>query len=97
MVRKKFNKKEIILIIGGTIIVIFFLTFYTWHQIESIRIGYEIGKLEEKVLKLRKDVEQLETVKSSLLRLDRVERIAKEDLNLVSPKKEQIVYDEFSP
>lgn len=78
-----------------TIIVIFILTFYIWHQMESIRIGYEIGKLEEKVLTLRRQVDELQTEKSSLLSLDRVEKIAKEELNLVEPKKEQLVYDEF--
>jgi cell division protein FtsL len=64
---------------------------------ESIRIGYEIGKLEKKVLTLRKKVDELEAEKSSLLSLDRVEKIAKEELNLAEPKKEQLVYDEFNP
>ena len=80
-----------------TIIVIFILTFYIWHLMESVRIGYEIGELEEKVLNLRSEVEALETEKSSLLSLKRVERIAKEELNLSEPKKEQLVYDEFIP
>ena len=64
---------------------------------ESVRIGYEIGELEEKVLNLRKEVEKLETKKSTLLSLERVEKIAKEELNLVEPKEEQLVYDEFIP
>jgi len=95
MVRKKYSTKEIMLFVCCTIIVIFILTFYIWHQMESIRIGYEIGKLEEKVLTLRRQVDELETEKSDLLSLDRVEKIAKEELNLVEPKKEQLVYDEF--
>jgi cell division protein FtsL len=97
MVRKKYTTKEIMLFVLCTIIVIFILTFYIWHQMESIRIGYEIGELEEKVLTLRRQVDELETEKSSLLSLDRVERIAKEELNLREPKKEQLVYDEFIP
>jgi len=97
MVRKKYTSKEIMLFVSCTIIVIFILTFYIWHQMESIRIGYEIGKLEEKVLTLQREVDELETEKSSLLSLDRVEKIAKEELNLVEPKKEQLVYDEFIP
>lgn len=85
------------LFVSCTIIVISILTFYIWHQMESIRIGYEIGKLEEKVLTLRRQVDELQTEKSFLLSLDRVEKIAKEELNLVEPKKEQLVYDEFIP
>ncbi len=97
MVRKKYTKKEIILVVFCIIIVISILTFYIWHQTESVRIGYEIGELEEKVLNLRKEVEKLETKKSTLLSLERVEKIAKEELNLVEPKEEQLVYDEFIP
>ncbi|MCK4363236.1 MAG: cell division protein FtsL [Candidatus Aminicenantes bacterium] len=97
MVRKKYTTKEIMLFVSCTIIVIFILTFYIWHQMESIRIGYEIGKLEEKVLTLGRQVGELQTEKSFLLSLDRVEKIAKEELNLVEPKKEQLVYDEFIP
>jgi cell division protein FtsL len=97
MVRKKYTTKEIMLFVSCTIIVIFILTFYIWHQMESIRIGYEIGKLEEKVLTLGRQVDELQTEKSYLLSLDRVEKIAKEKLNLVEPKKEQLVYDEFIP
>ncbi len=85
------------LFVSCTIIVISILTFYIWHQMESIRIGYEIGTLEEKVLTLGKQVDELQTEKSYLLSLDRVEKIAKEELNLVEPKKEQLVYDEFIP
>ena len=97
MVRKKYTKKEIILVVFCIIIVISILTFYIWHQMESVRIGYEIGELEEKVLNLRKEVEKLETKKSTLLSLERVEKIAKEELNLVEPKEDQLVYDEFIP
>ena len=97
MVRKKYTTKEIMLFVSCTIIVISILTFYIWHQMESIRIGYEIGTLEEKVLTLGRQVDELQTEKSYLLSLDRVEKIAKEELNLVEPKKEQLVYDEFIP
>ncbi len=85
------------LFVSCTIIVISILTFYIWHQMESIRIGYEIGTLEEKVLTLGRQVDELQTEKSYLLSLDRVEKIAKEELNLVEPKKEQLGYDEFIP
>lgn len=97
MVRKKFGKKEILIGFLFIILVISILTFYIWHQMESIRIGYETGELEKKIEALRKEVETLEAEKSKLLSLDRVERIAKEELKLKKPKKEQIVYDDFYP
>jgi len=93
MVRKKLNKKKVFLGIIGTLIVVFILTFYIWHQAESIRLGYQKGELEEKVLSLQKEVEKLEAKKSSLLSLERVEKISKEKLNLSEPKKDQIIYE----
>lgn len=97
MVRKKFNKKEIIIGVAWATIVLIVLTFYIWNQVESVRLGYKIGKLEENLQTLGKDVEKLEAKKSSLLSLERVERIAKDKLKLEKPKKEQVIYDDFSP
>jgi hypothetical protein len=97
MVRKKISKKEVLVGIAWTTIVILILTFYIWNQIESIRLGYAIGDLEMKLQNLEKDVEKFETIKSALLSLDNVERTAKEKLKLQKPKKEQIVYDNFRP
>lgn len=64
---------------------------------ESIRIGYETGELEKKVSSLKEEVKKLEAKKSSLLALQRVEKIAKEELKLREPKEGQIIYDKFSP
>jgi len=95
MVRKKYSKKQLCLGIGSILLAILFLTFYLWHQTEIIRIGYETGKLEEKVLSLREEVRKLEAKKSALLSLSRVEEIAKEKLNLSEPREEQVIYDDF--
>ena len=97
MVRKKFNKKEILLGFLITIFVISILTFYIWHQMESIRIGYETGELEKRINTLIKKIEILEAKKSHLLSLEKVEKIAIEELNLAKPKENQIIYDDFHP
>ena len=97
MVRKKINKKEILLGFLITILVISILTFYIWHQMESIRIGYETGELEKRKNTLIKKIEILEATKSHLLSLEKVEQIAIEELHLAKPKNNQIVYDDFHP
>lgn len=97
MVRKKYSKKRLALGTGFILLAIFFLIFYLWHQTEIIRLGYETGKLEQKVLSLQEEVKKLEAKKSSLLSLSRVEKIAKEKLNLMEPGEEQVFYDDFEP
>jgi len=95
MVRKKFTKKEIMLVVFCTIFIISILTFYIWHQVEAVRLGYEINRLEEKVQKLQIEVEELEAEKSARLSLEEVERIAKEKLKMVETKESQKIYEEF--
>lgn len=95
MVRKKFSKKEISIGIACALFALLFLSLYVWHQTESVSLGYDSAELEHRVIQLEKEVEKLETVKSSLLTLDRVENIARDKLKLSEPKDEQIIYEDI--
>jgi len=97
MVRKKFKKKEVILSIVCALLVLFILSLYVWHQTESVSLGYDTAELEHKVVQLKKEVEKLETIKSSLLSLDRVEQMAKKKLKLSEPEENQIFYEDIDP
>ena len=92
MVSKKFRRKEILIGIACTLFALLILSIYVWHQTESVSLGYSTAELEHRVVELEKDVEKLETVKSSLLTLNRVERIARDKLKLTEPAEGQIVY-----
>ena len=74
------------------VFVIALLTFYIWHQAESIRLGYQTRELEEDIISIQKDIEQLEAEKASLLSLERVEKIATQTLKMRPPQDEQIAY-----
>lgn len=93
MITKKVDKKNLLLSIFAGLFVIFFLTFYIWHQAESVRIGYETKDLEDEIERLNGDIEQLETQKASLLSLDRVEQMAKQELRMALPNENQIIYE----
>jgi len=97
MVRKKISKKEITLGIACSLLALLILSFYVWHQTESVSLGYDTAELELRVIKLQNEVEKLETIRSSLLSLDRVERMAKEKLKLTEPKEGQVVYEDIDP
>jgi len=96
MIRKKFGKREVSLGILFAIVIISILTFYIWHQMESIRIGYKTRELEEKLSALREEVKVLQAKKSYLLSLRRVEKIATEELKLTPPKEKQFIYEDFN-
>lgn len=92
MARKRFSTKEIALGLLGVLTVIGFLTFYIWHQAESIRLGYKTRDLEHRLQSLKKEVETLEARKAELLSLHRVERIATTRLSLAEPSEDQLVH-----
>ena len=93
MIRKKITKKEILIGIVSTLVIITLLTFYIWHQAETIRLGYKTQELEEDISNLKKEIEQLEAEKSSLLSLERVERIARKTLKMKPPEEQQILQE----
>lgn len=82
------------LVVAFTVIVVFVLSFYIWHQMESVRIGYTINELKKKVKELSEEVEKLEAKRAQLLSLERVEKVAKEELNLAEPREDQIIRDD---
>ncbi len=94
MVSKKFTKKQIAIGILCMVFVIALLTFYIWHQTESIRLGYQTRELEDDVSSIKKDIEELEAEKAALLSLERVEKIATQTLKMRPPENEQIIYQE---
>jgi cell division protein FtsL len=95
MVRKKYEKKEILLAVGCVCLAIATLTFYIWHQASLISLGYQTVKLEDEIRRLEEEIKQLETRKSSLLALDRVEEIARDKLNLIEPQEDKVIFEEF--
>jgi cell division protein FtsL len=97
MVRKKLERKEIATAAGCILLAVATLTFYIWHQAAVIQIGFQTGRLEEKIVGLKEEIKKLETDKAALLAPDRVDRIAREELHLVEPQPEQIIYEDIRP
>ncbi|OGD34275.1 MAG: hypothetical protein A2V45_00725 [Candidatus Aminicenantes bacterium RBG_19FT_COMBO_58_17] len=95
MVRNKLDRKEIAAAAGCILLAVATLTFYIWHQAAIIQIGYQASRLEERMAGLKEDIKKLETDKAALLAPDRVDRIAREELRLVEPKPEQIIYEDI--
>lgn len=95
MVRKKLNRKEISRWVLASVITIMTLTFYLWHITENIRIGYEIGRGEGRLQTLKEEIKSLETQKAALRSLDRVEKIAREELGMTDTRDDQIIYKDW--
>lgn len=66
--------------------------FRVWQEMQVMKLGYEIVRLrkESRVLEERQRV--LVSRRNSLVNLERVERIAREDLGMQLPQKDQLVF-----
>jgi cell division protein FtsL len=93
MVRKKLDRKEVAAAAGCILLAVATLTFYVWHQAAVIQIGFQTSRLEEKIGALKEDIKKLEMNRAALLAPARVDRIAREELRLVEPQPEQIIYE----
>ena len=93
MVRRKWNLKGIALGAAFFAASAAVLTFYVWYQTESVKLGLDIAKLDDRIRELEKDIEALKLRKAALLDPGRVERIARESLGLVDPEDAEVVYE----
>jgi cell division protein FtsL len=85
------RRREILIWLLLALAAVTVLSFYIWHQTRSYHLGIDISRLEFEIKSLEKEVERLEVEKASLEALDRVEKIARERLNLAPPRPEQMI------
>jgi cell division protein FtsL len=93
MVRRKWSSRGIVLGAALLVTIVGILTFYVWYQTESVKLGIDIGRSENKIRELEKTIETLELRKAALLDPGRVEKIARESLGLVDPKDDEVIYE----
>ena len=91
MVRRKLNRKEIALWVLASALTIVTLTFYLWHITENVQLGYDIGRGEARKQDLRDEIKRLETQRAAFRSLERVERIAREELGMTETREDQII------
>lgn len=93
MVRRKWSPRGIALGAALLVTVVGILTFYVWYQTESVKLGIDLGKSEDRIRELEQAVEALKMRKAALLDPARVEKIARESLGLIDPKDDEVIYE----
>lgn len=67
---------------------------YTWMHVEVLRIGYRIGETERRLHRLQQDERHLRLEASYLARPERIEARAREELGMVPPNLDQMLFVE---
>ena len=92
MVRRKWSLKGVAIAAGFALAAIGILTFYVWYQTESVKLGLDIDTCDQKIQELQESIEALKVRRAKLLDPGRIEKIAREDLGLIEPVDEDIVF-----
>jgi cell division protein FtsL len=92
MVRRKWSLKGIALGAAFAAAAIGILTFYVWYQTESVKLGLDIGRGEQRIRELEVTIEALKLRRAELLDPGRVERIARDKLGLVDPVDDDVIF-----
>jgi cell division protein FtsL len=92
MVRRKLSLKGIGLGAAFAVTAVGILTFYVWYQTESVKLGIESAKSRMAVRALEESIAALKLRRTELLAPARVEQIAREELGLVEPANDDIIF-----
>ncbi len=65
--------------------------FFVWSRVQVTGLEYEISKLESSLRGLRQETSNLRLEAASLSNPERIERVARRELNLRLPSAEQVI------
>ena len=65
--------------------------FFVWSRVQVTSLEYEMSQLESKLRGLRQEANNLSLEAASLRDPERIERVARKELNLRLPSSEQVI------
>ena len=65
--------------------------FFVWSRVQVTSLEYEMSKLQSKLRGLRQEASNLSLEAASLRDPERIERVARKELNLRLPSSEQVI------
>ncbi len=65
--------------------------FFVWSRVQVTSLEYEMSQLESALRSLRQEASSLSLEAASLSSPDRIERVARQELNLRLPSAEQVI------
>jgi cell division protein FtsL len=84
--------RELFAVVAIVVPVGIALLSYTWLQLETLRIGYRIERLERESHRLAQVERQLRLEAAHLTHPERLARRAAEELGLAPPQVEQVIF-----
>ncbi|HTC19239.1 MAG TPA: cell division protein FtsL [bacterium] len=81
----------------GVLVLSLFLFFYVWQHMQVVKLSYEVQSLKTQKQQLTNQYYYLKYRMHEVNSLSRVEKVAREQLGMVTPKSDQIVILDEGP
>lgn len=89
-IKKRLNLNPLLLKILLSFLVITSFLLVVWQRTQVLRLGYQLERMEATNKELLKENKELHLEVSSLVSLERIEKIASEHIGLKAPDRKNI-------
>lgn len=85
------RRPNIVPVLGFIALLFAVSLFFVWSRVQVTSLEYEISQLESSLRGVRQETSNLRLEAASLSSPERIERVAKKELNLRLPSAEQVI------
>jgi cell division protein FtsL len=89
---RKVAFRRVWLIFGGLLLIFGLLGLRVWQEMQVVKAGYQLNQMKKERLHLLEEQQVLQTQRNALASLERVELVARKDLGMCPPAKDQTVF-----
>jgi cell division protein FtsL len=81
----------LVLVVLCAVVLTVGAVFFLWQRYQFVRLGYEVNRLRAEKARLEETIEPLEVEVEYLSRLERIDRLAREQLGMQPPLPSQVI------
>ncbi len=85
------HRPSLLPVLGFISLLLMVSLFFVWSRVQVTSLEYEMSQLESKLRGLRQEASNLSLEAASLRDPERIERVARKELNLRLPSSEQVI------
>lgn len=85
------RRPNLLPVLGFISLLLMVSLFFVWSRVQVTSLEYEMSKLESKLRGMRQEASNLSLEAASLRDPERIERVARKELNLRLPSSEQVI------
>lgn len=85
------RRPNLVPVLGFISLLLMVSLFFVWSRVQVTSLEYEMSQLESKLRSLRQEASNLSLEAASLRDPERIERVARKELNLRLPSSEQVI------